>query len=173
MIIRTEADYHYTRNLLAEWEGKIRDLRTNPPSNMTAERVEGECGAMEYTAGEFKQQLAEYEAISDGRFDPEALRRSEWRLTQARFAFAHDLLVARLSSDVTEDEMAWHLGISIDELRELEDNEYRSADMDTLKRAADRLTGGVEALRERLGMGTERPVHRRREGGSSRRAAAM
>ena len=173
MIIRTEADYHYTRNLLAEWEGKIRDLRATPPSNMTPERVEGECGAMEYTAGEFKQQLAEYEAIRDGRFDPEALRHSEWQLTQARLAFAHDLLVARLSSDVTEEEMASHLGISIDELRELEDNEYRAADMDILKRAADRLTGGVEALRERLGVEPERPGHRMREGGRPYRAAAV
>lgn len=149
MIIKTKTHYLYTQRLKAQWEKDIRDLRANPPVNMSPERVEGECRSMEYTIGEFKQQLQDYEAVRDGKFDPDILFRSGANMRQTVHAFAHELLIARLASGVTEEAMATHLGLSLEDLRKLEEGEYKSADLEMLLRASDLLTGGADAVVER------------------------
>lgn len=149
MIIKTEAHYRSTLQLKAEWEGKIRDLRANPPPGLKPEHVDGECADMEYQVGEFQRQLAEFESVRDGEYDPVSLFLECESLRSRKQAFGRDLLLARLASGVTEEDMAEYLNITVADLRVLEDGVYFTADMDTLERATDLLTGGLNAYLER------------------------
>ena len=145
MIIRNEQHYRTTERLMREFQDCIENLQSNPPADMSSERVESECRVMQYQIDQFRAQLQEYDDIRAGKVDVQGLRAALTALYQAQDKCGHSLLAARMASGITVEELSERIGVSADELRALEANEYRPASLEMLGAVSEVLTAEMAA----------------------------
>ena len=136
MIIRNERGRCITERLMRDFQGQIRYLRDNPPADTDIELTEAICRDMQWQVDDFQAQLQEYADIQAGKVDTERVRNDLRSLWQARNKCGHSLLAASMASGLGVDELARRTGIDADELREHEDNEYRSASLQVMEAVA-------------------------------------